>query len=55
MDSRLIYSAINSSKLQINWKKHGKSEWFYVGTKEGLNTALVVDKINEHFIEYITI
>ncbi len=47
MDSRLIYSVVNSDTLNINWRIKSTNEWIYIGTGSELNKELVLQVIEE--------
>lgn len=49
MDSRLIYSVLNSGKLKIDWQVHAENEWIYIGLGEELNKVLLSQKLEELF------
>lgn len=49
MDSRLIYSAINSIKHKIIWENKYNNEWIYVGVDNEINEEFIYQKIEELF------
>lgn len=49
MDSRLIYSIINSIKHKINWENKSNDEWFYIGEEGEVNEELVYKVLVEQF------
>ena len=36
MESRLIYSVVNSGKLDLEWQKDSETEWIYIGVNDEL-------------------
>ncbi len=52
MAPSLIYSASKSVKHKINWiTKTAESEWTYFGIQNDTNKPLVIQSINEYFID----
>jgi hypothetical protein len=49
MNSRLIYTIVNSGKLNIEWKLDIDSEWIYIGIGEELKKEKVTSQIQNIF------
>lgn len=47
MDSRLIYSIVNSGALNIDWRVKSENEWFYIGIGNTLKKELILEIIDE--------
>jgi hypothetical protein len=51
MESRLIYSILNSGNLTIEWKNNSDKEWIYVGTDKEIKCESIANHIEEEFNE----
>ena len=45
MDSRIIYSAINSIKHKIEWDMRSGNDWIYIGVGNEMNKELIFQKM----------
>jgi hypothetical protein len=45
----IIYSAINSVKIKVDWEIYVESEWLYIGLENEINENFIIEKIAEIF------
>lgn len=51
MESRLIYSVLNSGNLKIEWRSNTEEEWIYIGTEKEIKTEKIISHIEVEFKE----
>jgi hypothetical protein len=49
MESRLIYSVVNSGQLDLDWQINKENEWFHIGTGNEIKKEFIIQKIKETF------